>query len=488
VTPGKDRKFKQPKGEPKMQDSKLQIRNVEVNGFGPFDHVVMKELGDRVVLEGVNGVGKTMILNAIRAGLEGKAGLPDRPLSEFIKNGHESAIIKLDLAGGSTIRFSIRVIITANDFDLQIKEIAEDGKAKKIPGGPMAFLKTIVNAIAFRPQQWRKKNDAEQLEEVFNFFPGLKEKLSDNSKKISEAEQERARLLNRSKVLRLDIDRAPFAPNLPEKEIDPKELFDKLKVAQEHNKELEVIQKDMQAALDDIFDIDERVKSIEKEHKNKMEMILALQEQLKQSEAEIKGKFTAKNSLLDSVNHCKIKIEHFDKKDLEPINIEISTINEKNKSIRQNADRKKKQEELEKAELDASVAYKKIAALNKDRSSIMATAEIPIDGLSIGDGCLLYPNSNMDMVRLSALSDGEFWPVACGLVAAFNPRVRIVIIDNMHDLDKKNFELLCTSAKIYGMQVWIHKTLFEEKDAGAGFLIRDGQIVGNYEHHHSDAA
>jgi hypothetical protein len=107
----------------------------------------------------------------------------------------------------------------------------------------------------------------------------------------------------------------------------------------------------------------------------------------------------------------------------------------------------------------------------------MSSADIPIDGLSIGEGCLLYPNSNMDMVRLSALSDGEFWPVACGLVAAFNPRVRIVIIDNMHDLDKGNFEVLCGAAKKYGMQIWIHKTLWDESDAGAGFLIRDGQII-----------
>ena len=89
----------------------------------------------------------------------------------------------------------------------------------------------------------------------------------------------------------------------------------------------------------------------------------------------------------------------------------------------------------------------------------------------------MYPNSQMDMVRLSALSDGEFWPIACSLVAAFKPRVRIAIVDSLHDLDKNNFELLCEAAEKHKMQVWIHKTLWDESDAGAGFLIRDGEVV-----------
>ncbi len=111
----------------------------------------------------------------------------------------------------------------------------------------------------------------------------------------------------------------------------------------------------------------------------------------------------------------------------------------------------------------------------------MTDANLPIEGLSIGEGCLLYPNSNLEMVRLSTLSDGEFWPVSCGLVAAFNPRVRILIIDNYHDLDEDNFNALCVAAEKHSMQVWIHKTLRTEDDAGAGFLIRDGQIVNKPE-------
>jgi hypothetical protein len=460
-----------------MNESTLQIRNVDIRGFGNLGHVVMRELGDRIVLEGINGVGKTMVLTAIRAALEGKTGLPDRPLGEWVKDGHESAVIKIDLAGDTVIKFSIRVIITADDFDLQIKEVYEDGKSKKIPGGPMAFLKTIVNAIAFRPQQWRKKSDVEQCEEVFNFFPGLKEKLARNNKELSEAEQERASVLTRSKVLRLDIDRAPFVPCMPEKEIDPADLMEKLRVAEEHNREQEALRQDLSNAVEKVNGIEENMRSISSEIERKLEMIGQLQKQVDASRAELMDKSGVKNTIVRQIASINTLVENFEVVPVEPIKQEIATLQQKNGAIRKNEQRKNKQRELEESELKGQDLYRKIAAIKANRTAIMSSSEIPIDGLTIGDGCLLYPNSCMEMVRLSALSDGEFWPIACGLVASFRPRVRIVIIDNMHDLDKSNFEALCAAAEKYGMQIWIHKTLWDESGAGAGFLIRDGQVV-----------
>jgi hypothetical protein len=456
----------------------LKIKNVEVDGFCNIDHVIMRELTDRIVLEGVNGVGKTMILTAIRAALEGKTALPEKPLSEWIKNGHESAIIRLDLADGTVVKFSIRVVITANDFDLQVKEVSEDGKSKKIAGGPMAFLKSVVNTIAFRPQQWRKRSDKEQLDEVFGYFPDLKSKLQENDKKLSDVGLERARLLEKAKVLRLDIERAPFTPNLPEKEIQADEILVRLKAAQEHNKGLEDLNADLKSSNTAVERITTEILSLESEKIKTMEMIAKLNEQLAEQEQSI---VFAKQEMITATNvteAIKGRIAAFVEKPTAPIELELTELNTKNESIRKNIQQTQNIKDLEAAELSARTAFEKIKTITAERSAVMATAEIPIDGLSIGDGCLLYPNSDMEMVRLSALSDGEFWPVACGLVAAFKPRVRIVIIDNMHDLDKSNFEALVTAATKHGMQIWIHKTLWDESEAGAGFLIRDGQIIG----------
>lgn len=455
----------------------LQIKNVEVEGFGNLGHVVMRELQDRIILEGVNGVGKTMIFTAIRAALEGKSSLPERPLSEWIKNGHESAVIKLDLSNGRQVRFTIRVMITADDFDLQIKEVAEDGRAKKISSGPMTFLKTVVNAISFRPQDWRRKSDQEQVEEVFNFYPGLKEKLIDNDRKLSDTEQGRSKLLAKARVLRVEIESTPFTPNLPDIEIDPADLMGELRMAQVHNSRLVDLKKNMADAVADIKRKEEIEVSIAREIERKEDMIRQIQAQLVQARSELGERVREKATILDTISKIKADIDTFVPESTDVIESQIANVKQTNEKIRQNLKLRELNQSLEETEHKARVEYQRATTLKEERRAIMATAEIPIDGLQIGDGCLLYPNSSMDLVRLSALSDGEYWRVACGLVAAFNPRVRIMIIDNIHDLDKRNFEALCEAAKKYDMQIWIHKTLWDESEAGAGFLIRDGQVV-----------
>jgi DNA repair exonuclease SbcCD ATPase subunit len=458
-----------------MEES-LKIKNLEIDGFGNIDHVRMRELGERIILEGMNGAGKTMILTAVLAALEGKTGLPERPLDEWVKDGYESAVIKVDLDDGKAIRFKIRVVITGADFDLTIKEIDNEGKEKKI-SSPMTFLKSIINVIAFRPQQWRKKSDIEQLEEVFRFLPGLKEKLADNDKKVSELEQERARLLNRSKVLRLDIDRVPLTPNLPDKEIEPKDVLDKLQRAQKHNLALVEIKTDQASAREEIETLTIGMATLQRQRTATQEMLEKLKAQLEQQEAEITAAHEKKATAEASFIMLQKKIMEFVVQPVDAIERELEGVKQKNEAIRQNQKRLQLMAELDQAEESASAAYRKIKASEEERRQIMATVQIPVDGLQIGNGCLMYPNSGMEMVRLSALSDGEFWPVACGLVAAFKTRVRIMIVDSMNDLDKFNFEALCLAGKRHNMQSWIEHALWDEENAGIGFLIRDGKVI-----------
>jgi|WetSurMetagenome_2_1015567.scaffolds.fasta_scaffold124706_2 hypothetical protein len=460
-----------------MSESMLHVKSLELSGITPFDHVVMQELGNMVILEGVNGVGKTQILSMLIGTLQGKTSLPDRPLSEWLKDGYESGVVKIELADGVVVKYTVRLTITAADATVQVKEVFEDGKSKEVPGGALTFLKKIVNAIAFRPQAWRKKSDAEQVEEIFRFFPDLKAKLDENDNELVRVKAERAKSLNTSEVLRLDISRLRFTPGLPEKETDLATLLEKLKAANEHNKELDSMRTGVKTELECIAQIDKDVAALIAEKKRTEETMEKLRQQVEALDNGIKGGDIKKGIAERRKEVIEGQIIKFVPHPVEPIEKDIAGNSRTNVAIRDNAALKQKQKDLEASELLGQELYRKIETVKADRVKIMSSAQIPIDGLSIGDGCLLYPNSNMEMVRLSALSDGEFWPVACGLVAAFKPRVGIVIVDNYWDLDKTNFEALCAAAKKYGMQPWIHKTLREESDGGAGFLICGGGIV-----------
>lgn len=455
----------------------MHVKNLELTGIKPFDHVVMEELGNMVVLEGVNGVGKTQILTMLIAALQGKTGLPDRPTSEWLKDGYESGVVKIELADGAVVRYVIRLTITADDATVQVKEVGEDGKAREVSGGAVSFLKKIINAIAFRPQAWRKKSDAEQVEEIFKFFPDLKKKLSENDAELEKTKKERAGALSRNEVLRLDISRLAHTPGIPEKETDPAELSAKLKAANEHNSKLEKIKQNRSTVSSEIIKVDSDIAAIESGIARTREMITKLQEQIAADELAVIERRKDLAVTLGFAQKIDEEIAGFVVTPVEPIEAEIAALGKTNEAIRKNAELKRKQKDLEESEAKGQELYKKIESIKSDRLKIMSSAQIPIDGLSIGEGCLMYPNSNMEMTRLSALSDGEFWPVAIGLVAALKPQIGIVVIDNYWDLDKQNFEALCYAAEKYGMQPWIHKTLREESDAEAGFLIRSSGSV-----------
>jgi recombinational DNA repair ATPase RecF len=455
----------------------LKIKNVEIEGFANISHIIMRELGDFVVLEGKNGAGKTEILTAIIAALEGKTSLPDRPLDTFIKDGYESGVIKLDLSDGTTVKYQIKVTIKPDDFVVDVREVMDDGKRKQVPGGAMTFLKSIINAISFRPQEWRKRTDKQILEDVFKFFPHLKEKLSENDAEVEKLKRQRSGELSKCDALRLDISRLSFSPGLPEQEVSAADLLEKLNAAKAHNAELDGLNESIDEIKKDCGRLVEEKRSIERDIARTEEMIAQLQEQIsekKKSVSSIEEEVAAKDRFALQVSE---RIAGFILDPVEQIETQLSQLNQTNEKVRANIKLRKKNEELQISEDSAKSLYKKMTDVKNDRSRIMSEAHVPMDGIVIGDGCLMCSNSSMEMVPITALSDGEFWGVSVGLVAAFNPRVGVIIVDDYWALDEDNYKSLCEAAKKHGMQVWIHKTLRSEIDSGAGFLIRGGEIV-----------
>lgn len=449
----------------------MHISELEISNFANIGHIVMQDLGDIVMLEGKNGVGKTEILTALVLALEGKTSL-DRPAESYIRNGYESSIVRASVSDGSQIKYKISVTITKDDFKIAVKELSEDGKMKSVTGGIMALLGSIVNSISFRPQQWRKQSDQNQLDEVFKFFPELKSEISIHDQNIEKLKKERASALQTSEYLRSEISKIVFTPGLPEKEEDPAEISEEIEIANTHN-----LQR---------VGLENAVSNTEKDIAVRNEMIISTTQNIDHLKKELERKLVELNNLNEAQKGSesilasnKERLNSFVLKDVEPLKKKMATVNNTNILIRNNAALKIKQQQLEKSELLGQELYRKIESVKDDRNRSMQNAQLPIEGVSIGDGCLLYPNSSMDMVPLSALSDGEFWPVSIGVVAAFNPAVAVVIIDNYHDLDEDNWKIMCDAAKKHGLQVWVHKTLRSDKDFEGGFLIRGGEIVTN---------
>jgi hypothetical protein len=103
---------------------------------------------------------------------------------------------------------------------------------------------------------------------------------------------------------------------------------------------------------------------------------------------------------------------------------------------------------------------------------------MPIEGLTVGDGCLMYPDpSTGNPVRIKSLSTGQQWAVVIPILAHYLPAedkgLRSMVIKNLNDLDKENQELLFEEARKAGVQLIMHQTVFESDNSQCEIIIKD---------------
>ena len=108
----------------------------------------------------------------------------------------------------------------------------------------------------------------------------------------------------------------------------------------------------------------------------------------------------------------------------------ISNIEEINRKVRANLDK-------DKAEEDA-LAYKnqydsltsQISQVRKDKTALLESAELPLPGLSVADGELVYNGQKWDN-----MSGSDHLKVATAIVRKLNPKCGFVLLDKLEQMD-----------------------------------------------------
>ena len=103
---------------------------------------------------------------------------------------------------------------------------------------------------------------------------------------------------------------------------------------------------------------------------------------------------------------------------------------------------------------------------------------MPIEGLTVGEGCLMFPDPvTGEIVRLNSLSTGQKWRVAVRILAAFLPEngMRVMIVKNVNDLDETNYNAMLAAADELGIQLVMHQTVFKSDNSQCEIVIEDKQ-------------
>jgi hypothetical protein len=130
--------------------------------------------------------------------------------------------------------------------------------------------------------------------------------------------------------------------------------------------------------------------------------------------------------------------------------------------------RAKHEDDAESFEAQAKALTAKLDEMDKAKADAIATAALPVPGLSFGDGCIMFGGVPFEQVATSKKIKVS---VAVGM--ALNPDMRIMTIDEGSELDSSGLAILEEMAAAADFQVWIARV---DEHSERGFVLEDGNL------------
>lgn len=460
-----------------MKVSTIKIKNM----FGITERQITGS--SSLELTGANGVGKSSVIDALRYALTNKS---DRKY--IIRNGESEGEIIVETDSGLSIDRKARS--EQSDY----KSVKQNGTAV---GSPEAFLRTLFVPLQLNPMEFIGMTEKEQNTVILNMIQ-YDWDMSTIMKWFGEIPQDVNYEQNILSVLydiqaenghyfqtRQDINRdirskkaviADIANALPMgydgtvwENANIGDLYTKIERIRKDNHDIEYakamidghdqkirkFQADREislAALDreitaesnqidtELATLEERIKSLKEKRSGlagkKEDRQKAIESEYKAAVAKFEGEVSEYSELA--------------KKETTPVDDLVAEADNTEKMKSHVGEWKRMlaiQEDVEKLEEQSQLLTQKIEKARSLPGEILATAEIPIEGLTVKDGIPL-----INGLPVSNLSDGEKLSL-CVDIAAQNPGgLQIVLIDGVERLSDKNRDALYERCKSKGIQ------------------------------------
>ncbi len=425
-----------------MKIIELQASNIlRINAI----HLVPK--GDVNEVKGLNGAGKSSILDIIVMGFRGKKGAPLEPVLRGKKKGEIKLTIDGDEESGIP-KFTIVSKITNDKIETIIEPVSLlKGET------PRSFLDKLIGHISFDPLEFMNKAEKDQRNTLAALV-GVDINKYDQDEKIAFDERtEKGRELKAAKI---KVDALTCYPDVKQtEETNFAELSGKLQVAMKHNQ-----------AIIDRTTANERVKATGLKIKEEIESL-----KLRLAELEEGFSTTVKN-----YKDEKAEIALLVPIDIEDIGLDIHSIEETNKKIRANVLHATESKTLKSVQAAYDKLDSKVESIREQRQEAIQSANLPIPNLSFGDDGLLY-----NSIPLKQCSDGEKLMVSMAISMALNPTLRVLRIKDGSLLDSNNLAILSKMVKDKGYQLFIERISSRDeydKNGKVGIFITEGVASG----------
>lgn len=409
-----------------MKVESVKINSLEIENVKRVRAVkIVPTQNGLTVLGGRNNQGKTSILDSIAWVLGGNRFRPSNPQRE-----------------GSVIPPTLKVTLN-NGIVVERKGKNSDLKVTD-PSGQKAgqqLLDSFVEQLALDLPKFMASSGKEKAQTLLKII-GVDEQLA----KLNY--EETSKFNERQAVGRIADQKTKFAKEMPYFEEVPKEL---VSVSELIHQQQEILARngENQRKRENLHKLEEKMQQINEQ----MEVLLKQQTQV-QNDLQI-----ARMDAVDLHDESTAELER-----------NISEVEEINRKVRANLDKEKAEEDAKQYENQYMALTNDIEKIRKQKNDLLASADLPLDELSVEDGELIYKGQKWD-----GMSGADQMKVSTAIIRKLNPQCGFVLLDKLEQMDVETMQEFNHWLEAEGLQAIATRV---STGGECSLIIEDGYVVG----------
>lgn len=412
----------------------VKINKLEIENVKRVKAVTIEPTSNGLtILGGNNNQGKTSVLDAIAWALGGNKYKPSKPARDGSMN---PPTLRVELSNGLIVERK------GKNSDLKVTD----------PSGQKAgqqLLDLFVEELALNLPKFIESSAKDKANTLLQII-GVGEKLW-------ELDRKEERLYNERRTIGQIADqKKKYAAEQPQYPEAPNEL---VSIADLIHEQQEILARNGENA---------RKRQNRENIVNEMHLSEArlkqLREQLAQEEA-------VHDKLMGDYIEANKSIEDLVDESTEEIENSIANIEEINRKVRANLDKEKAEEDAKQYSSQYDKLTKEIQDVRDERTSLLDSADLPLPGLSVEDGELIFEGQKWDN-----MSGSQQLRVATAIVRKLKPECGFVLLDKLEQMDIPTLTEFGKWLESEGLQAIATRV---SSGSECQIIIEDGYVVSD---------
>lgn len=372
---------------------KIKINSLEIENVKRIKAVKVEPTANGLnVIGGKNNQGKTSVLDAIAWALGGNKFKPSKAARE---GSVVPPYLKVTLSNG--------YIVERKGKNSTLKVTDPSGKKSG-----QQLLDGFIEELALNIPKFMAASNKEKANTLLNII-GVGPQLAKLDHEENKLYQERlaiGRIADRKKK---SAEEMIFYADAPNDLVSPSQLI-------KQQQEILARNGENQRKREKVSQYEYQVQTLTEEVARTKKLLKTKENELNQAAYDLS---IAKTDTLDLIDESTEELEN-NIRNIEQINIRVRTNLEKNRA----------EEEAKNYEDQYIGLTEKIEKVRKEKISLLDSADLPLDGLSIEDGELIYKGQKWDN-----MSGSDQMKVSTAIVRKLNPKCAFVLLDKLEQMD-----------------------------------------------------